>query len=111
MESKRKSAPLLIIIGGKLATGKSTLARRRADDLGLPFFSKDALKETLFDALGIADRAWSRQLGIASFALLRTISESLLNAGQSLIVEANFLAEYDAALYQSLIKRYGVRVA
>lgn len=104
-------APLLLVITGKPATGKTTLGRRLAADLGLPFFSKDEMKETLFDSLGAADRAWSRRLGIASFALLRTVTAALLGAGQSLAVEANFLAAYDAPFYQSLVARSGARVA
>jgi predicted kinase len=111
VEGDRPAAPLLVIVCGKPATGKTTLGRRLAADLGLPFFSKDALKETLFDALGAADRAWSRRLGIGSFALLRHITETLLAAGQSLVVEANVLAAYDAPFYQSVATRHGARVA
>jgi predicted kinase len=111
MEEARAPAPLLIVVSGKPATGKTTLGRRLAADLGLPFFSKDDLKETLFDTLGASDRAWSRRLGAASFALLRRIAEAQLSAGQSLIVEANFAAAYDAPFYQSLATRHGARVA
>ncbi|HEX8995685.1 MAG TPA: ATP-binding protein [Ktedonobacterales bacterium] len=104
-------SPLLVVITGKPATGKTTLGRRLAVDLRLPFFSKDSLKETLFDSLGADDRAWSRRLGIASFALLRHISEAMLSAGQSLIVEANFLDGYDTPYYQTLVTRHGAHVA
>ena len=43
--------PLLIIVNGLPGTGKTTLARRLAADLGLPTFSRDGLYETLYDAL------------------------------------------------------------
>lgn len=111
MEDAHPPAPLLLVISGMPATGKTTLGRRLAADLGLPFFSKDALKETLFDALGAADLTWSRRMGVTSFALLRHITETLLAARQSLAVEANFLAEYDAPFYQSVVMRHGARVA
>ena len=111
MEDAHPPAPLLLVICGLPATGKTTLGRRLAADLGLPFFSKDDLKETLFDALGAADRAWSRRLGVASFALLRHVTETLLAARQSLVVEANFLATYDAPFYQAVTARHGARVA
>ena len=111
MDDAHPPAPLLLVISGMPATGKTTLGRRLAADLSLPFFSKDGLKETLFDALGAADRAWSQRLGVASFALLRHITETQLAARQSLAVEANFLAEYDAPFYQSVATRHGARVA
>lgn len=111
MEELRPPAPLLVIICGKPATGKTTLGRRLAADLGLPFFSKDGVKETLFDALGVGNRAWSRRLGGASLATLRYITGTLLAAGQSLIVEANLHAEQDAPFYQSVAAQHGARVA
>ena len=110
-QSERSPAPLLVIITGKPATGKTTLGQRLAADLALPYFSKDGVKETLFDALGAADRAWSQRLGMASFALLRYITDVTLSARQSLMVEANFLVDYHAEPYLSLVKRHGARVA
>ena len=46
------SKPLLFVITGRPATGKTTLARRLAVDLRLPLIHKDGLKESLYDALG-----------------------------------------------------------
>lgn len=100
-----------VIVSGAPATGKTTLGRRLAHDLGLPFFGKDDLKETLFDALGARDREWSRQLGVASFFLLRHLMESLAAAGQSAVVEANFRAEYDAPFLRGLAERHDARLA
>jgi len=111
MEEARPPAPLLVVISGKPATGKTTLGLRLATDLGLPLFSKDGVKETLFDAMGVGDRAWSRRLGGASMATLRYITETLLAAGQSLIIEANFTLKWDAPFYQSVAARHGARVA
>lgn len=108
---EREPAPLLLIICGKPATGKTTLGRQLAADLALPLFTKDGVKETMFDTLGAGDRAWSRRLGVASYAMLRYIAATSLAAGQSLIVEANFSAEHDAPFYQALTAQYGARVA
>jgi len=54
--------PLLIIISGPPGTGKTTLGKRMANELHLPFVNKDSIKELLFDHLGWHDRAWSRKL-------------------------------------------------
>lgn len=107
----RPAGPWLVMVSGMPATGKTTLGRRLAADLGLPFFSKDELKETLFDTLGVGDRAWSRRLGAASMTLLRHIAEATASAGQAAVIEANFSLEYDAPFYQDLMSRSGVRIA
>ncbi|MCP9484892.1 MAG: ATP-binding protein [Gaiellaceae bacterium MAG52_C11] len=85
--------PLLVVVTGEPATGKTTLARALADELGLPLLAKDELKERLFDTLGAGDRGWSRRLGAATFELMFGLAAELLGAGASLLVEANFDAQ------------------
>jgi predicted kinase len=80
----------LIMIGGLPASGKSKLAERLRSELRWPLLSKDAYKETLFDALGVGDREWSRRLSRAAYALLFAEANRLLDSGQSCIVEGNF---------------------
>jgi predicted kinase len=84
------SIPLLVIVSGPPASGKTTLARRFATELSLPLINKDGIKESLFDSLGWQDRAWSRKLGAATYHLLYYFLEATLAAGVSLIVESNF---------------------
>lgn len=98
--------PVAVIVSGPPASGKTTLARVVARETCLPFFYKDGLKEALFDALGWSDRIWSRRIGAASFALLRQIMTAQLAAGQSFVVEANFRASEDTAMFQALQARY-----
>jgi predicted kinase len=66
--------PLFVLVGGWPASGKSTLAAALALELGLPYLSKDEVKEALMDALGPPrDVAASRRLGVAAVhAVLRT---------------------------------------
>ncbi len=83
----------LILMNGPPASGKTTLASILAQRLKLPLFSKDQLKELLFEILGWGEREWSRKLGAASSDLLFSIAESQIRAGQSCILESNFHAQ------------------
>jgi predicted kinase len=56
----------VVLVNGIPGSGKSTLCAALGPSLGFPVFAKDAIKETLFDTLGVADRAWSMKLGLAS---------------------------------------------
>src|ERR671929_100801 len=86
--------PLLLIVSGPPAAGKTTLGRRIARDLQLPFIAKDDIKETLFERLGWGDLALSRQFGRASYDLLYLFAEAQLMAGRSLALESNFSPEH-----------------
>jgi len=87
---KEKTHPLLIIVSGPPGSGKTTLARRIAQEWRLPLIAKDDIKESLFDSLGWQDREWSKKLGRATYELICYFVETQLAAGRSLIVESNF---------------------
>jgi predicted kinase len=82
--------PLLLIVGGAPASGKTTLAERLARELRLPLLARDALKERLMDSLGSPNRTRSRELGAASYALLFAMLDTLLEAEVGAILESNF---------------------
>lgn len=94
--------PLLVVVTGLPAAGKTTLARQLAASTNLPLFSKDGIKETLYDALGTGDLAWSRRLGAATFDLLFHILGSELAAGRSCLVEGNFDAQRATPRFNAL---------
>ena len=98
--------PLVLIITGPPASGKTSVGRQLARILGLPFLSKDLFKETLFDQLGWSDLEWSHRLGSASMALLYRSAAALLDAGHSVALEANFYAKWDAPRLLELAERW-----
>ncbi len=94
--------PTIIVVSGPPASGKSTLAVRLSNDLGLPLLSKDHIKEQLFESLGSTTRRSSIQLGRASFQLLLSIASELYRARSSFILENAFRAS-DGEHIQSLV--------
>lgn len=83
--------PLLVVVQGPPAAGKTTVAREIAARLRLPLLAKDTVKEALFDGLGVGDLEWSQRLGIGTYLALLAVAEESVAAGASLVVEANFV--------------------
>jgi predicted kinase len=82
-----------IVVTGLPATGKTTLARRLAADLGVPMFYKDGFKEALMDRVGWQDRDVVSMMGAGTFEILFRVLESNLIARNDCLLEANFRSE------------------
>jgi predicted kinase len=95
------------------ATGKSTLAEQLGQRLGWPVFTKDTLKETLFDAAGHApatiDEDVSDGIGTQAVALLLHIARTLLTANVSVVLEANFRSTLAAQQFAPILDQADVR--
>ena len=96
------SLPYVIIINGPPGVGKTTLGKKIADELQLPFISKDNIKDLLFENLGWEDREWSKKLGGASFELMYHFIETLIIAQKSLIVETAFNTKFATSQFTTL---------
>jgi predicted kinase len=83
--------PLLVVVTGPPAAGKTTVARELAARLRLPLIAKDTIKEALFDALGTGDLDWSRQLGEATYLAILALATESVTAGAGVVLEANFI--------------------
>jgi len=101
--------PLLLIVTGLPCSGKTTVAKKLALDLSMPLVTKDDIKERLFDTLGWSDRAWSRQVGQATYSILFYFIETMLAGGVSLIVESNFLPVMATERFVELREKYPFR--
>ena len=74
------------------ASGKTTIAEALSQRLRVPLIAKDEIKESLYDSLGSGDVSWSGRLGDAAYELIFSLVGSMLAAGVSLIIEANFFS-------------------
>mgnify|MGYP002735705297 FL=1 len=79
-----------ILVAGMPASGKSTIAVRISESLGIPMLSKDSIKEVLFDDLGFHNRAEKVQLGTAAMHILYYAAAQLMKVGKPFILENNF---------------------
>ena len=109
MRKRDDHSPCLILVSGPPASGKTTLARRLAADFGLPTIHKDAIKETLFETLGVHSSEGARGMGRASIALLYDFVECLLASRVSVIAESNFHAEADSERLAALGRKVGFK--
>ena len=100
---------MLVVVTGPPASGKTSLARDLARELGLPWISKDAVKETLYDALGSGEEL-EPSLEEAARRLLLTVAEQQLASGLSAIVESNFDGDADLAPLKRLWQERDTRV-
>lgn len=82
--------PVVIIVNGLPGTGKTTLAKRLAQDVRVPLFSRDGIYETLYDALDCQNKGIPPLIAPAAFTLLYSVASTLLSAGQSMMMEGFF---------------------
>ncbi len=103
--------PLLLIVTGHPATGKTTLARYLSRELGLPLLSKDSIKERLFDTLGGSGVEDSKRLGRAAIDVMFGLAEEWLKTGMSVVVESPLRPEFEDARIRRLERECGCTAA
>ena len=68
-----KQGRVVVLVTGVPGAGKTTVARALSVKLNLPLLSMDAIKESLFDTLGVGDRAWGLQLRQAALEVIWSV--------------------------------------
>lgn len=108
-----ESGPVLILVTGMPASGKSTLAEQLAAELGVPFFTKDGIKELLFDAEDVdsseMDEETSERLGAQAMTVLYDIAQRIIDASGSVLLEANFRAPIARSQIEPFLSQVTVR--
>jgi predicted kinase len=100
-----EQAPLLVIVSGPGASGKSTLARRLAGALALARLSRDELTELLADLLGTDGLPRTEELGRAAFGLMYALGERFLQDGAGVVLDQAFQRGLAEAQLAPLVAR------
>ncbi|ANU55906.2 AAA family ATPase [Acutalibacter muris] len=79
-----------ILVCGIPASGKSYVARQLSEILGIPMFSKDDIKERLFDTVGFHSREEKVALGNGAMEIMYYAAGQVLSRGGAVILENNF---------------------
>ena len=98
--------PTIIIVTGRPAAGKSTLAKWLSRELKLSLVSKDSIREELFDRLGWKDRKWAQELGKASVDMMFYFAKAELEVGHSIIMDNSFFPPVSNRRFQALKEYY-----
>ena len=100
--------PTIVIVTGRPAAGKSTLAKWLSQELKFPLVSKDSIREELFDRLGWKDRKWAQLLGKASIDMMFYFAQAELEVGHSIIMDNSFYPPVSNPRFQGLKEQYNV---
>ena len=96
----------LILMGGDLASGKSTYSNIIGEKLNVLVINKDNLKEILGDTIIVNNREENKKLSVISFDLICYLIKK--NKG-SIVIESNF-KPYEMKVLEGLIKEYNYDV-
>lgn len=88
--------PVLILLSGLPASGKSTVGDRLSADLSVPMYTRDMFKEMMFDAFDWQDGGWTKdpeffdKIGFVANSVLFKIISREMKAGRPVMIENAF---------------------
>ncbi len=103
------SPPLLVVVSGAPASGKTTIAEQLAKRLRLPMLTKDTFKERLYETIGSGDEV-EDAVERAALGILYSAADMQLDAGVSVMVESNFDSRSDLGPLRRLHEKHGTRL-
>jgi predicted kinase len=101
--------PLLVVVTGAPASGKTSVASHLASRLRVPVLSKDTFKERLYEVFGSGDEL-EPQIEAAGLAILFSVVAMQLEAGVSVLAESNFDADSDLEPFRRLDREHDFRL-
>ena len=111
----RPAGPCLVAVGGVSGTGKTTLARHLAPDLGpapgAVLIRSDVERKCLFgvaETERLPESAYRGEINARVYARMYARAETALAAGHGVVLEATFLRREDRARVRRLAETAGV---
>lgn len=111
----RSQPPRLIVIGGLSGTGKSTLARQIAHQIGdapgAVHFRSDQIRKQLYgqpETTTLPPDAYEPRVSTAVYQTMANRADAVLAAGRSVILDAVFARPEERAAVEALAKRRNV---
>lgn len=95
----------IILVGGDLASGKSTFAHQFSARHQIICLTKDRIKEILADSFGFENRKENYHLSQTTFKLLYYSCERALESKVDVLLESNF-RQYEVNEIEELVKKY-----
>lgn len=106
------SKPRLIVVGGLIGTGKSTLARSLADALGAAWLRTDEIRLREFSHLrrprqGFAEGLYAQRVSELVYQRLIQRAEALVRQGRSVVCDGTFSKAVGREALRRIAKRHG----
>jgi predicted kinase len=102
--------PLLIVVTGAPASGKTTLARMIAGKINCPLLSRDELKEGLINTLQLTHSQLNRSVDLHVYETFFETIELLIAKKISIVIEAAFQDKLWRPKLLSLLEKAAIRI-
>ncbi len=110
------SEPLVLVVMGRIASGKSTLAHAIGAELGWEVFSSDSVRKKmagfpLYERSSAAarKRLYSAAMTAKTYGHLLASAAAQIKAGQSVILDATFASPAHRKLLANRLEKHGIR--
>jgi predicted kinase len=104
------NSPLLLVVTGSPASGKSTLARLLAHKINCPLIARGELKEGLINTLNLAHNQLDRSVDLHVYDTFFEAIELLISKKISIVVEAAFQDKLWKPKLLSLLQQATIKI-
>jgi len=111
------SEPLVLVVMGQVGTGKTTVAKQLASELGWPVFSSDKIRKTLAGALltertapELRDKIYSEQMTKQTYKRLLENGLAALETHNGVVLDATFASRANRNFLREECNKANVRL-